>query len=107
MESTNANENAPFRLDLNGPMAALAKVKCNHQHCTPITPINSFSPTNATNQSFKVSIPKNVLEPTHVATYSIDNVETQNMPILLQTKTSIHNQLSYGTYDYIRLCQFR
>jgi hypothetical protein len=94
VESTDSNQNAPFCLSLSGPMISIAKVKC-HQHCIPITSMkdannNKDSTHNKNTKSFKILLPKS-LEQTHVATYSIENVETQNMPILLQTKATIHN----------------
>ena len=69
-------------------MANIAKVVC-HEHCVPLTLLND-NPKNNKNKSFKVHIPKS-LEQKQIATYSIENVQTQNMPILLQTKASIHN----------------
>ena len=88
VESTDSNQNAPFRIALSGPMSRIAKFVC-HEHCVPLTTLND-NPTDNKIKSFKVHIPKS-LEQKHIATYSIENVQTQNMPILLQTKATIHN----------------
>lgn len=78
-------------------MASIAKVKC-HEHCIPITSLKSANSNkdqsllNNNTKSFKVTLPK-LLEQTNIATYSIENVQTQNMPILLQTKVTIHSTI--------------
>ena len=87
VESTDSNQNAPFRLTISGPMSSIANVKC-YDYCTPLM---NQSTTNDPSTSYEVSIPKSILEPRHIATYTIDKAQTQNMPILLQTKVTIFN----------------
>ncbi|KAL3803015.1 hypothetical protein HJC23_011638 [Cyclotella cryptica] len=103
VESTDANYNAPFCLKLSGSMASLAKFIC-HDGCILLDEQSSrfvtFTPprpsANSSDKesllSFKVDIPKAKVEPVDIVTYSFENVQTQNMPILVQTKATIHNQ---------------
>jgi hypothetical protein len=91
VESTDSNQNAPFRLNLSGPMASVAKVKC-HKHCVLLTSLKDEYVPNNDAKSFKVTLPKS-LGQTNIATYTIENVQTQNMPILLQTKATLHGTI--------------
>lgn len=103
MESTDANNNTPFCLKLSGSMASLAKFKC-HDGCillddqsSRFDTFTSHRPSTNSRDSesslaFKVDIPKTKIEPVDIVTYSFENVQTQNMPILVQTKATVHNQ---------------
>mmetsp|Transcript_15823 Transcript_15823/g.34245 ORF Transcript_15823/g.34245 Transcript_15823/m.34245 type:complete len:352 (-) Transcript_15823:1366-2421(-) len=98
VDSSNANKNTPFILQISGPMASLANVLCNN-HCV----LHEDEEDATLNAPFsgggtidtvrcKVDIPKKEVAGCEILRYSI-NVRTQNMPILVQAKVSVKSNV--------------
>lgn len=94
VESSNANENTPFALQISGPMASLANIVCN-DHCT----LQNDDEDGTVNTPYsrggnigtvrcKVDVPKSEVAGCEILSYSM-NVRTQNMPILVQAKAAV------------------
>ncbi|KAL7528594.1 hypothetical protein ACHAWF_002619 [Thalassiosira exigua] len=93
VESSNAKQNAPFRLLIAGPMATLANITCG-DYCS----LEEEEEANVNTPFYRggkigtvpcrVEIPKSEVAGCDILSYSM-NVRTQNMPILVQTKVII------------------
>lgn len=95
VESSNANENAPFCLKIAGPMASMANFTCN-KYCIieddeAATKATPFTKDDIGNVKCKVDVPKSEVAGCEILTYSL-SARTQNMPILVQTKAAIHEK---------------
>lgn len=97
VESSNAHENIPFALHVSGPMASLANFTCN-EHCTLEDDDNTLNTPysqqggNIGTVRCKVDIPKSKVAGCEIFTYSM-NVRSENMPILVQTKSTISGRI--------------
>jgi len=98
VQSSDANRNSPFCLQLYGSMASSANIKCNdHCHLLNESPRNTAISRginkNKHKNSFincRVEIPKSQVL-SEIMSYSM-NVKTSNMPILVQTKATLNTQ---------------
>ncbi|KAL7541075.1 hypothetical protein ACHAXR_010614 [Thalassiosira sp. AJA248-18] len=95
VESSNANFNSPFSLHISGPMASLANITCN-KHCVLEGEDEALNTPflrggNIGTVQCKVDIPKSEVAGCELFTYSM-NTRTQNMPILVQTKSAIQDK---------------
>lgn len=95
VESSNANKNAPFSLQISGPMASMASIT-RTDHCVLEEEEDATKNTPFTREDIgvvrcRVDIPKSEVAGCDILVYSL-NVRTQNMPILVQTKAAIHEK---------------
>jgi len=76
-----SNGNTPFMLRLTGPMASLASFQAK-RHCSPLTDEEHLEGS----RMHRIEIPNSENKACEILSYTL-NVRTQDMPILVQTKS--------------------